>query len=151
MADVSVQRTINASPAEVWELVSDPTRMGEWSPENTGASWLGDAQGPALGAKFRGSNKNGRFAWKTNCTVTRCVENEAFAFEVKSGPLRIAGWEFQLQADGDSTVVTQNFTQHEPELMAKIISKVIGVDDRHEFNRVGMEATLEAIAAELER
>ncbi|MQA13303.1 MAG: hypothetical protein GEV09_03775 [Pseudonocardiaceae bacterium] len=32
--EVTVQ--LAAAPERVWELVSDITRMGEWSPENTG-------------------------------------------------------------------------------------------------------------------
>jgi uncharacterized protein YndB with AHSA1/START domain len=53
MADVvSVERTIAASPDALWKMVSDVTRMGEWSPENTGGEWLKGATGPAVGAKF---------------------------------------------------------------------------------------------------
>jgi len=37
--------TIDAAPEQVWELVTDVTRMGEWSPENTGARWIGGATG----------------------------------------------------------------------------------------------------------
>lgn len=88
MADITVSRTIAASPEAVWALVSDPTRMGEWSPENVGTTWLGDATGVAESAQFRGSNKNGRIEWKTKCTVTECAENDVFAFDVKSIPRR---------------------------------------------------------------
>ena len=30
---------VDAPPEQVFELVSDVTRMGEWSPESTGAEW----------------------------------------------------------------------------------------------------------------
>ena len=65
MPDVEVTRIFAAKPEAVWSLVSDPTRMGEWSPENTGAEWIKGADGPAVGAKFRGSNARGRMKWKT--------------------------------------------------------------------------------------
>ena len=49
-----------AAPAEqLYDMVSDIARMGDWSPENTGGRWLGKATGPALGAKFLGWNKHG--------------------------------------------------------------------------------------------
>jgi hypothetical protein len=98
MVDVTVSRTIIASPEAVWALVSDPTRMGEWSPENLGATWLGEVTGAAEGAQFRGSNKNGRIKWKTKCTVTECAENEAFAFDVKSGVIPIANKVLQVDS-----------------------------------------------------
>ena len=53
-----------AAPAEtVWALVSDLPRMGEWSPENQGGTWLNGATGPAPGAIFTGKNKNGIRRW----------------------------------------------------------------------------------------
>ncbi|HAS09465.1 MAG TPA: SRPBCC family protein, partial [Acidimicrobiaceae bacterium] len=55
MSDVSVSREIAAPPQRVWELISDITRMGEWSPETTGGKWLKGATGPAVGARFRGT------------------------------------------------------------------------------------------------
>ena len=56
---VSVTREIHAPAEQVWAMVSDVTRMGEWSPENLGGAWLGTATGPQPGAKFRGTNRNG--------------------------------------------------------------------------------------------
>ena len=42
-AVVSVQREMVAEPEAVWALVSDLPNMGDWSPENDGGSWTGDA------------------------------------------------------------------------------------------------------------
>lgn len=150
MADITVSRTIAAAPEAVWALVSDPTRMGEWSPENVGAKWLGDATGPAVGVKFRGANKNGWMRWKTVCTITECVENEAFAFDVKSGPIAIASWAYRLSPDGSGTSVVEEWTSNEPKWMETIANKLLKIGSRPEFNRSSMETTLEAMAAELE-
>jgi MFS transporter, PAT family, beta-lactamase induction signal transducer AmpG len=47
-----------AAPADVvWEVVSDVTRIGEFSPETFEAEWVDGATGPALGARFRGHVK----------------------------------------------------------------------------------------------
>jgi hypothetical protein len=50
-----------ASADRVWDLVSDVTRVGEFSPETFEAEWLGGASGPATVAGFaRGrTNRNG--------------------------------------------------------------------------------------------
>jgi uncharacterized protein YndB with AHSA1/START domain len=55
-----------AIPAEkVWAMVSDVSRMGEWSPENEGGSWLAGATGAQPGAEFRALNRLGKGKWKT--------------------------------------------------------------------------------------
>ena len=40
--DVEVRRRIAAAPGMVYDLVSDVTRMGEWSPETASCRWVGD-------------------------------------------------------------------------------------------------------------
>lgn len=150
MADITVSRTIAAAPEAVWALVSDPTRMGEWSPENVGAKWLGEATRAAVGAQFRGANQNGRIKWKTKCTVTECAENEAFAFDVKTGPMPLARWAYRLRSVEGGTEVTEEWTSKEAKWMETVASKVIKIDSRSEFNRSSMETTLAAMAAELE-
>jgi len=52
---VSVTREIGASAERVWAMVSDVTRMGEWSPENEGGVWLGGRDGPAARREVLGS------------------------------------------------------------------------------------------------
>jgi len=49
-----------SAPAEaLWALVTDVTRTGEWSPEATGGAWIDGATGPAVGARFKGTNRGG--------------------------------------------------------------------------------------------
>jgi hypothetical protein len=43
---IHVERTIRADAGELYDLVSDLPRMGEWSPENTGGRWVNGAAGP---------------------------------------------------------------------------------------------------------
>lgn len=69
MADVTVSRRIAASPDLVWSLVSDVTRMGEWSPETERGVWLKGATGPTVGARFKGENQLGKKSWATVCEV----------------------------------------------------------------------------------
>ncbi|HZN16249.1 MAG TPA: SRPBCC family protein, partial [Acidimicrobiales bacterium] len=67
----SVTVHMDASPEQVWDLVSDVTKIGRYSPETFEAEWLDGATGPAVGAKFRGHVKRngiGPVYW-TTCTV----------------------------------------------------------------------------------
>jgi uncharacterized protein YndB with AHSA1/START domain len=58
-----VEVVVDASPREVWDVVSDPTRVGEWSHECRGAEWLGDVHEAVPGARFRGRNRAGWARW----------------------------------------------------------------------------------------
>jgi len=60
---------IAATPEAVYALVSDVTRMGEWSPENVGAEWTSGTPG-AQGATFDGHNRLGEREWSVSCAVT---------------------------------------------------------------------------------
>lgn len=66
------------APADkIWNLISDVRNTGKFSPEVFEAEWLGDATGPALGAKFRchvKRNEIGLVHW-TTCKVTACEAN----------------------------------------------------------------------------
>jgi len=66
---IEVRREISAPADTVYRFVSDVTRMGEWSPETTGCGWINGADGPAVGARFKGTNKHGSKTWSTVCTV----------------------------------------------------------------------------------
>jgi len=92
-------------------MVSDVTRTGEWSPENTGGRWLGGATGPEQGARFVGHNRNGVFRWWTTCQVIAAVPDRRFAFDVSAGPVPVARWDWTLlPAPGGGTEVTLAWT-----------------------------------------
>ena len=48
---------MDAPPEKVWDLVSDVTRIGEFSPETFEARWTRGSTGPEVGASFKGHVK----------------------------------------------------------------------------------------------
>jgi hypothetical protein len=92
----------DVGPDEVWALVSDVTRTGEWSPENTGGRWLRGATAPLEGARFLGKNRNGVFRWWTTCTVIASVPGRRFAFDVAAGPVQVARWDWEMAPYGEA-------------------------------------------------
>ena len=68
MTDKSI--TIHAPAHLVYDLVADPMRMADWSPECIRCRWIGGARRPAVGARFRGTSRNGRRRWTTTSTIT---------------------------------------------------------------------------------
>jgi uncharacterized protein YndB with AHSA1/START domain len=144
---VSVSRDIAAPAEKVWAMVSDITRMGEWSPENAGGQWLGHASGPAVGAKFRGTNRNGKKKWNTVALVTAADPGRAFAFNVTASGLKVAEWRYAFEATDTGCRVTETWTDHRGWLVKTMGKPVSGVADRASHNRAGMEATLERLGA----
>jgi uncharacterized protein YndB with AHSA1/START domain len=58
-----VEVTTEASPEAVWAVVSDPTRVGDWSHECQTGEWIDGATAARAGARFRGRNRIDRRAW----------------------------------------------------------------------------------------
>jgi len=151
MSDVEVRARIAADPRKVYDLVSDLPRMGELSPENTGGRWIDGASGPAVDAKFRGSNRKGLRRWSTTVTVTEADPGRRFAFEVTYGPLAISTWEYDLTATPEGCEVVESWTDRRPSWMRVASAPVMGVRDRAAHNRAGMEETLAKLKAAAER
>ncbi len=147
MADASVSRSIAASPDVVWGLVSDVTRMGEWSPETTRGVWLKGATGPVVGARFKGENELGKKSWATVCEVVECEPGRSFCFRVKGGPLGVALWEYHIEPEGDGCVVEERWTDERGWLVRTTGKMISGVEHDAAWNTKGMEQTLERLAA----
>ncbi|HWU31725.1 MAG TPA: SRPBCC family protein [Marmoricola sp.] len=141
---------IDAPIADVWNLVSDVTRIGEFSPETFEAEWTHGATGPEVGARFRGHVKRngiGPIYW-TPCKVTVCEPNKQFEFAVVgSGPMN--NWGYRLSERDGGTEVTEYF-RLEPLLVMRAYWALLGWS-RGKTNERGMRTTLERMKALLER
>lgn len=142
---VSVSREIAASPEQVWAMVSDITRMGEWSPENDGGKWLRNWTGPHPGAVFKGTNSNGNKRWKTTGKVVDADPGRLFAFRVTVAGFKVAEWRYAFEPTASGCLVTETWIDQRGR-MAKALGKpVSGVADRAAHNRSGMEQTLDRL------
>ena len=74
---VSVTRMIKAEPATVYDLISDITRMNQFSPETVRTSWLDGATEARVGARFKGTNAIGGTRWSTKPVVTTADRDSA--------------------------------------------------------------------------
>lgn len=99
-----------ATPEQVWAIVSDVTRTGEWSHECHTVRWLDGATG-GVGARFVGANRNGRFRWSRPCTVTVWEPERLLTFQTR-GPRGIndcSEWTLLLEPVEGGTRITQTF------------------------------------------
>jgi uncharacterized protein YndB with AHSA1/START domain len=140
-----------APPAQVWDLVSDVTRIGEFSPETFEAQWLDGVTGPRAGARFRGHvRRNGRGpVYWTTCTVTVSDPGREFAFAVNGpGEVIVNTWRYRLDPREDGTDVTESF-ELPGTLPMRLYWSVAG-GARLRTNLTGMRVTLEKMKAIVE-
>jgi Polyketide cyclase / dehydrase and lipid transport len=148
--NISVWRVIDAPAEVVYDLLSDITRMGEYSSENTGGTWLDGATHPVVGARFKGTNRLGFLRWSTKPTVTAANRGRLFAFKVPgaSGPL----WSYLFEDLGSTTKVTESMRQERPSpLVLRLMQRRAGVTDRAGDLERKMAFTLEHLARVAER
>jgi hypothetical protein len=147
----TVSVTIAADAGDLWDMVSDVTRMGEWSPECTGGRWFGKHRSPVVGARFVGTNKRGWARWATTNEVIEADRGTAFAFRTRETGV-IWGYAFAAAPDGSGTVVTErrDLAQARTWLVRLAGPFVGGMDDHAEELRAGMRETLERLKAAAE-
>lgn len=106
--DVSVEVDVDIDA--VWEVVSDPTRVGEWSGECVKARWVGGSDRAVPGARFRGRNVSGHVGWGRACEVDAVAPYELRWHTVPSlaHPDR-ASWWLRLEQVGGRTRISQGY------------------------------------------
>jgi hypothetical protein len=131
-------------PGEVYEMIADVSRMGEYSPI-CAACWWDDGDGPRVGAHFTGRNVLPERTWETRSEVVAADPGREFAWIV--GP-RIARWGYTFTAVDGGTEVTESW-ELLPEADA-IYEERYGdaagtAADRYEKATSGIPVTLAAI------
>ena len=143
---------VDATPDELYDMVSDVTRMGEWSPETIRCVWLDRATGPAPGARFKGTNKRGIFRWSTKPEVVVADRGREFSFVTHSvGPS--TKWTYRFApAEGGGTTLSESFEALDPpsKALGFIERRFMGITDRTADLEAGMRKTLERIKAAAE-
>ncbi|MEN3315283.1 MAG: hypothetical protein V7605_1517 [Acidimicrobiaceae bacterium] len=140
--------TVGAPAEALWDLVTDVTRTGEWSPEATGGAWIDGATGPAVGARFKGTNRRGRTRWSTTCEVTAAAPGREFTFVTGRPGKPETVWRYVFEPDGDGgTQVTESFELVKPlGAVSNFVTRVTtGVKDR----RADLEANIGVSLAKL--
>ncbi|HEX4252870.1 MAG TPA: SRPBCC family protein [Pseudonocardia sp.] len=141
---VSSSTKIGARPEVVYALVTDLTRMGEWSPENTGGTWLGGATHAVEGARFKGTNEHGDKKWTTTVEVTEATEPSRFAFRNKVGPKTVSEWSYRITPTdgGRRCKVTETWVEGAGPILSILGKAITGVEDRGPYTQMMIEATL---------
>jgi hypothetical protein len=97
------------TPDELYELVSDVTRMGDWSPICK-ACWWDEGSGPKAGSWFTGRNETPQRTWETRSQVLAAVPGQEFTFTVGGGWV-LWSYTFAPVAGGCTLTETWTFTE----------------------------------------
>jgi len=96
---------VDATPEEVYAVVSDVTRTGEWSP-TCQECWWDEGDGPRVGAFFTGRNATADRTWETRSEVVAAEEGRRFGWSVSGGRVL---WTYTMEADQEGTTLTESW------------------------------------------
>lgn len=137
---------INATPEQVWSVISDLKRMGEWSPQCKKMIVRG---GPvSLGTKTININRRGPLVWPTTSKVVRFTPNQEIAFRIVENT---TVWSYTITPTDSGTSKDSGVTVTERREVDGSTSKVSsilvdklfgGADSFEEELKLGMAETL---------
>jgi uncharacterized protein YndB with AHSA1/START domain len=111
MRDVHVEVVSDASPQQVWAVVADVTRTGEWSHECGHVAYLDNATEAQPGVRFRGRNEHGRTKWSRTCEIVRVEAGRELAW--RTVPSRLypdsTEWCIRVEPVDGGTRIVQTF------------------------------------------
>lgn len=141
---------IDATPAQVWALVTDVRRMASWSPQVVRTTVKGGEV--KLGARFSNLNRQGLLFWPTGAKVVRFEPHRDFAFRVKENRTI---WSFELtpNATGGTTVVQRRELPDGISSLSTSLTKVAlgGIEPFTRRLERGMNETLAKVKTEAEK
>lgn len=138
---------VNGTPETLYDMVSDVTRTGEWSPICT-ACWWDEGDSPRVGARFTGRNELPERTWETRSQVVVADRGREFAWVVGDSFVR---WGYAFTPVDGGTQMTESW-EFLPGGIAMFESRY-GADaqaqiaDRTKAAHNGIPVTLAAIKA----
>ncbi len=105
----SASITINASLDDVYAVLSDVTRIGEFSPECYACEWNTDSVKAVRGSTFTGHNRLDGVEWSTHCEITTADPGRLLVFGAGDPGIPYTRWIYALEPDGVGTKVIESF------------------------------------------
>ncbi len=144
---LQAQIDIDAPTDKVWNLISDFSRMPQWSPQ---CRWM-KARGPLRpGTRTINLNRRGLLFWPTTCTLTDVTPQKKLAFRVD---VNGSEWSYELEPTATGTrVVESRRAEHGIKPLSTFLQdKMMGGLENFEKELVdGMNASLSRIKAAAE-
>jgi uncharacterized protein YndB with AHSA1/START domain len=138
---------IDAPVSKVWGLVSDLSRMSQWSPQCRMMKLLGPLR---PGTRTLNLNRRNMLFWPTTSTITEVVPERKLAFRI---PLNTSVWTYELESTATGTRLVE--TRHAENGVTAVSTAVTnaalgGVDSFEKELLEGMNQSLTRIKAAAE-
>jgi hypothetical protein len=120
----SVSLDVDAPAEQIYDLVADMPRMGEWSNECARVEWTNGATGPEANATFIGHNQTGprgMIRWSRRGRVLTAQRGREFAFATEEGGQEGVVWRYRFESRGDRTTVTESYEVQKIPTWARIM------------------------------
>lgn len=144
---ISATVEVAAAPAAVWAVVSDVTRMPEFSPELRHVFVVGSKQ-PRVGMTLIGINRRRYVMWPTTSTVVTFEPGRAVAWKTRESG---ATWIYELEPIATGTRLTGRRELAKISVPTKLLAPVIGGAAGHDQELAeGIRSTLEKIKTTIE-
>ncbi len=103
---------IAAPPAAVWAVVTDVTRVGEWSGECRACEWVDGFSTATVGARFRGHNRRLFARWSRTNQVFVADQPHRFVWRTMPGGIYFDSveWELALNEHASGTSVGLSYS-----------------------------------------
>jgi hypothetical protein len=111
---------------DIWQVLTDVTRMGQWSPECTGCTWLDHGGAVGVGTRFRGTNRWGPIRWATICTIEVFDVDKCFAYSARHWSGAQTRWSYKFARHQAGTLIRQSFESVETPTIVLLLDKVTG-------------------------
>ncbi|CAN3130753.1 SRPBCC family protein [Mycobacterium sp. smrl_JER01] len=139
---------INAPVSTVWALVSDLSKMPQWSPQCRLMKPIGQVR---PGARTVNVNRRGLMFWPTTSRITEFIPEKKLAFRVNENH---TVWSYELEPTeaGTRLIETRHAENGTTAVSAFLVERFMGGTPSFEQEMVqGMNASLNRIKAAAER
>lgn len=140
---------IDATPEQVWSVISDLERMGEWSPQCKKMIIRGGTVG--LGTRTININRRGPLVWPTTSKVVRFEPNREIAFRVAENH---TVWSYTITPGDSGVTLTERreVNGSTTKISSILVDKLFGGAESFETElKLGMAETLGKIKRAAEK
>jgi uncharacterized protein YndB with AHSA1/START domain len=147
--ELRAETLVHASPERVWAILTDLSRMPEWSPELVRMLPL-KRGGLREGQWYLGVNRRKAVVWPSRNVVTTLDPGRVLAWDT---PTSGARWIFELEPTGDGTrLVERRPVPRRLTPLARLAAAALlgGIEEHADELEAGMRRTLAGVKAAAE-